>query len=147
MRSWAVGLLVAGSFAGLTGDALAVGPSLVVDVDEPFVIDGEVFEAGELTLRPVRSFTPTITLNEIWVGDRCLGLLQASRSDRSNLEASRNAVLFGRDVAGHLVLRGFAYRVDGDEERYRYELLTTRDASPARPVVDAPVLIAGPAAL
>ena len=61
MRSWALGLLVASAVVGLAGDALAAGPRLVVEVDEPFVIDGEVYEAGELSLRPVLEFTPTVT--------------------------------------------------------------------------------------
>ena len=143
-RSWALGLLVASAVLGLPGDALAAGPRLVVDVDEPFIVDGELYEAGELSLRPVLDFTPTITLNEIWIGDRCLGVLRATRSDTRNLEASRNAVLFGRDDAGQLVLRGFAYRVDGSAERYRYELLPTRDATARDSPDDTPVLIAGP---
>jgi hypothetical protein len=130
-------VLVASAVVGLAGDALAAGPRLVVDLDEPFVVDGEVYEAGELSLRPVLAFTPTVTLNEVWVDNRCLGVLRATRSGRSDLEASRNAVLFGRDESGRLVLRGFAYRVDGDEERYRYELLPTRAPE------TAPVLIAG----
>lgn len=143
MRSWALGLLVASAVVGLAGDAWAAGPRLVVEVDEPFVIDGEVYEAGELSLRPVLDFTPTITLNEVWVGDRCLGVLRAFRSEGDDLEASRNAILFGRDDSGLLVLRGFAYRVDGNDERYRYELLPTRDvtAPPARH--DTPFLVAG----
>jgi len=144
MRSWVLGVLVASAVVGLAGDALAAGPRLTVDVDEPFVIDGEVYEAGELSLRPVLDFTPTITLNEVWVGDRCLGVLRASRSGGVDLEASRNAVLFGRDDTGLLVLRGFAYRVGGGEDRHRYELIPTRSVTPPASPDDAPVLIAGP---
>ena len=145
LTSWALGLLVAGAVVGLAGDAFAAGPRLFVTMDEPFVIDGEVFPAGELSLRPVRDFTPTTTLNEIWVGNRCLGILLASRSDDPHQEASRNAILFDRDENGQLVLRGFAYRVDGGQERHRYELLASRNVTATTSVDSDPVLIAGPA--
>ena len=95
----------------------AGSPRLVVRMDEPFVVDGDVHPAGVLTLRTVRNFTPSSTLNEVWAGDRCLGMLIAHRSADPTLEASRNAVMFVRDGEGRLVLRGFAYRDDGAGER------------------------------
>jgi hypothetical protein len=116
-------LLIGMALCASTGPALAAGPTLVVSVDEPFEVDGQRFPAATLSLRAVHEFTPTTTLNEVWVGDRCLGLMRAVRTDDPRLEASRNAVLFGRNVGGDLVLRGFAYRLPGWPERYRFELL------------------------
>jgi hypothetical protein len=116
-------LLVGICLCASTGAALAAGPTLVVSVDEPFEVDGQLFPAATLSLRAVHEFTPTTTLNEVWVGDRCLGLMMAVRTDDPRLEASRNAVLFGRNLGGDLVLRGFAYRLAGWPERYRFELL------------------------
>lgn len=110
----------------------AGSPRLVVRMNEPFVVDGGVHPAGVLTLRTVRNYTPSSTLNEVWAGDRCLGLLVAHRSADPTLEASRNAVMFVRDSQGRLVLRGFAYRDDVVGERYRYELLAPRSAKRAR---------------
>jgi len=118
-----VALLVGVALCASVGPALAAGPTLVVSVDEPFEVDGQQFPAETLSLRAVHEFTPTTTLNEVWVGDRCLGLMMAVRTDDPRLEASRNAVLFGRNVGGDLVLRGFSYRLPGWPERYRFELL------------------------
>jgi hypothetical protein len=126
--------------------AWATGPRLVVRMNEPFVVGGEVHPAGSLTLRTVRAYTPSSTLNEIWAGDRCLGLIVAHRSTDPSLEASRNAVLFVRDPDGRLVLRGFAYRSDDRDEKYRYELLASgsvgrdrRDAAASAVVASTPL--------
>jgi len=124
-----VGMVATMIVAGLASGISAAGPRLVVNVDEPFVVDGRTYPAGTLSLRTVHEFTPTKTLSEVWVGDRCLGMLAASRGDDARLEASRNAVLFARDPDGRLELRGFAYRVDGAGDRYRFALLDSRSVS------------------
>lgn len=143
LRARALVWIVLSAVAGFASAALAAGPRLAVTVDEPFVIDGERFPAGELSLRPLRNFTPTTTLNEVWVGNRCLGVLMASRTDDRSREASSDAVLFGRDDSGQLVLRGFSYRVDGATERYRYELLDSGRAVATASTDEQPFLIAG----
>jgi hypothetical protein len=105
-----------------SGIALADGSRLVVAMDEPFEAGGQLHPAASLSLRPVHEFTPTTSLNEVWVGNRCLGLVAAVKSDDPRLEASRNSVLFERSPDGILVLRGFAYRLPGSPGRYRYAL-------------------------
>ena len=140
----ALGMLAVAVAAGFSGDVAAADLRLTVTVDEPFVVDGNLYPAGTLSLRPVRAFTPTTMLNEVWVGNRCLGLLSASRTDDPIREASRNAVLFVRDADGRLVLRGFAYRADGAGDRYRYAMLAPRKVNAPTSLNDdaSPILIA-----
>ena len=142
MSRWILGVLAAAVVVGCFGNLSAAGPRLSVTVDEPFVVDGRVYPAGTLSLKPVKAFTPTTTLNEVWVGKRCLGMLAASHAADPTLEASRNAVLFVRDSDGRLELRGFAYRTDGPGDRYRYALLAPREVAGSRTLVDdAPTIL------
>ena len=68
-----------------------------------------MFPASAVILKEVSRYNPTLTLNEVWVGDECLGrLLAAASSDYWG--RIDDALLFERDPEGHLVLVGFALR-------------------------------------
>lgn len=89
--------------------SLAGGARIVAEVAEPFEVDGRLFPAGAVTLREVSRFSPTQTLNEVWVGDECLGrLLAVNASDYWG--RVDDALLFQRHPEGHLDLVGFALK-------------------------------------
>jgi hypothetical protein len=89
--------------------SLAGGARIVATVEEPFEVDGRLFPAGAVTLREASRFSPTQTLNELWVGDECLGrLLAVPASDYWG--RVEDALLFQRDPEGHLDLVGFALK-------------------------------------
>jgi len=127
--------------------ATDTGVILVATVDEPFEVLGERSPAGTLTLETVRAFTPTRMLGEVRIGDRHLGMVFAERSDDPRLEASRNAVLFRRNASGVLVLVGYAYRVPGTADRYRYQRIVPfpgtepRRTSEVADFDDAPIVL------
>ena len=52
---------------------------LVVNLTEPFEINGELYPEGKVTVKSVRTYNPSSLLSEIWVGRECLGLFRASR--------------------------------------------------------------------
>jgi len=92
---------------------------LVVQVDEPFEVNGTIYPAGTLTLRQMASFTPSTTLNEVCVQSECLGMLLASPSSEV-IDRAEDSFLFERARLGHLVLVGFAYRGGTAHDFYRF---------------------------
>ena len=103
---WSVALAV---LAGLCAPpAPASGPSVVVQMNEPFEIDGEVYRGGRLSLHALRPLSPVATLSELRVDDRSLGLMIA-RSDGA-VPATRNEMIFERRDDGQLVLVSVALR-------------------------------------
>ena len=52
---------------------------LVVNLHEPFEINGELYPEGKVTVKSVRTYNPTSVLSEVWVGRDCLGVFRASR--------------------------------------------------------------------
>jgi len=94
---------------------------LVVSVNEPFEINGELYPQGEVSVKSVRTYNPSSLLSEIWVGRKCLGLFRASRiSDDSS--TTQSSLTFKRSAAGHLTLVGFATGDHGDQGTYRFRL-------------------------
>ena len=64
----------------LTALAVAFAPAteaaelrMKVRIDEPFEINGQLYEPAVLTLRHMGRYNPTTTINEVWVGNQCLG--------------------------------------------------------------------------
>lgn len=104
---WVLGLALLAALAA--PDLAAAGHAVTAVMDEPFEINGELFHGGAVTLREVSSYNPSTTLNEVWVGERCLGLMLAN-AVRDALPSSTDRIVFERSVAGQLVLVGFAYR-------------------------------------
>lgn len=89
--------------------ASGAGHRLVTRVSQPVEINGQLFPAGELAVRQISTYSPTSTLNEVWVGGECLGLLLAETRPGEQPE-SGDSLVFEQDDRGHLVLVGFAYR-------------------------------------
>lgn len=97
----------------------AAGQRLVVRIDEPFEIDGQLFEAGRLSLRELREYSPVATLHEVRVDGRSLGFMLArDQTDRG--VATRDEVIFDRSESGHLVLASVA--LQGHPVRRLYRL-------------------------
>ena len=97
---------------------------VVVQMDESFVVDGQLFPAGGLSLCPVREFSPVATLNEVRVDGRSLGVLMA-HDGRDTAPSKQNQMIFERDVRGHLVLVSIA--LQGGPVRQLYRLANQRN--------------------
>ncbi len=126
--------VVAGCIALLFASAVeAHGTRLVVRLDEPFEVQGQVYPGGSLMLRPVTDFNPTASIDEVWVDNECLGLLVASKQSRER-SSSHDSVVFERNADGRLVLVGYQLRGNGTSTAYRYRgeiaSRTTRTVSP-----------------
>ena len=104
---WLMVLALALLAGFLAPDAFAEGRRLVVQMQEPFEVSGQLYSAGELSLCEVRAFNPVATLHEVRVDGQSLGILMA-RADGSLLLAQRDEVIFARNRAGHLVLTSVA---------------------------------------
>ena len=97
----------------------AAGQRLVVRVNEPFEVDGQLCKAGQLTLRELRDYNPVATLHEVRVDGRSLGFVLAR--DQANRDiATRDEVIFERSERGHLILAFVA--VQGHPVRRLYRL-------------------------
>ena len=94
---------------------------LVVRVNEPFEVNGQLYPEGKVAVKSVRTYNPSSLLSEIWVGRECLGLFRASRisDDATTAESS---LTFKRTAAGHLTLVGFASGDSDDQGVYRFRL-------------------------
>lgn len=103
LLTWVVAALA------LHSPARGAGPRLVTRVAEPVEINGELYAAGELSIREVGALSPTVTLNEVCAGGECVGLLPAQTESGATPSAG-DAVVFEPSGRGHLVLVGFTYR-------------------------------------
>jgi len=118
-KLWLVALtlaVVAGLFAP---PASASGRRVSVQIDEPFVIGGQHFAAGKLTLREVRDFNPTATLTEVRVDGRSLGVMLA-KEEAGQVSTRQDQVIFERSRNGDLVLVSLALK--GEPVRRLYTL-------------------------
>ena len=136
-----IGILLAWIVAAviLCSPAQAAGNRLVTQVDRPVEINGELYPAGELSIREVDALSPTETLNEVCAAGECLGLLRA-QSEPGGTPSSGDAVVFEPDERGHLVLVGFSYR--GQSAR---EFACPRTASGAARTESGPPVAPGAA--
>ena len=121
-KPWKLGWIVF-ALAVLVGlfapESAAAGHRVAAQLTEPFEVNGHLFDHGELAVREIASYNPTMTLNEVWVGDRCLGLLLAAESDNVS-SGTDDTLIFERTAQGHLLLVGFAYRGQGTNELYQF---------------------------
>jgi hypothetical protein len=102
--------LIVAALAALFAPAVeAAGFRLSADIDEPFEVNGTIYPASSLSVRQIGDYTPTSTVNEIWVGDECLGIVLASDMQPHEEEIA-DSLFFRRAPMGHLVLTGFAFR-------------------------------------
>ena len=91
----AIVVALAALVAMLAPVAVGANHRLVAQVEQPFEVNGQLYPAGELSVRQVHRVSPTSTLNEIRVGQERLGMLlaeerwasQEARPGRSSMGA------------------------------------------------------------
>jgi hypothetical protein len=114
-------VLVAGAMLCLLTPATdAADHRVVARLDEPFEVNGQLYPSGRLAVRRLVSYTPSSTLAEVWVDDRCVGMLLAAASRDG--EGTGNSLIFRRDGEGNLVLIGYSYRGRTQQEFYRFRV-------------------------
>ncbi len=90
----------------------AAEPRLVVQVAWPFAINGTLYPPGTLTLRQVADYTPSSSLDEVWVGDECIGMVM-TRLARTQRRATKSTAIFRRGEDGNLQLFGYTLASSG----------------------------------
>ena len=116
-----IGLLVVALATAEAGE-----PKLVIEVEEPFLLQGQVCPAGTVSIRFVSRYNPTSTLHEVRVGGEPLGVFRAEHVVREDRDAE-DTVRFERNRHGTLVLLGYTLRRGGSTEVFRFA------ASPGTP--------------
>lgn len=106
---------------GLTAFPAAAGHDhrLTIEIEEPYVFDGNSYPAGVLSMRTVRQYNPSSTLHEIWIDGECLGVFMARHTSRDGRD-TKHAALFERNAEGQLVLAGFRLGNGRSIEQYRF---------------------------
>ena len=99
----------------------ASGQQLVVEMTEPFEINGVLYPADVVRVQELGAYNPTSTLNEVWVGNECLGVLLAKTGDNET-QAATHSLTFAQDRNGHLVLLGIAYRGEPARDLYGFRV-------------------------
>ena len=95
--------------------AEAGGHKLVVTMDEPFEVNGQLYPGGKLSVRHVGSYSPVATFNEIRIDGRSLGVVVAQQTKDTRISAD-DALIFNRGGHGHLVLHAVALRGEPTRE-------------------------------
>lgn len=103
---------------------------LAIRVNEAFEVNGQLYDAGKLSLRQTGDYNPSATINEIWVGNQCLGILLAQQVE-SDVISDSDSFLFDRNAKGTLVLVGVTFRGQRARELYQYSV--TQDGRWMRP--------------
>jgi hypothetical protein len=116
---WVRAMGVAGLLAVLWTATGAGGPRLMVEIDEPFVLQGQVCPAGTLSIRPVSQYNPASTFHEVCIENECLGVFPAERI-AFETDDERDTLRFERDAGGMLVLVGYTLHRDGRAEFHRF---------------------------
>jgi hypothetical protein len=112
-------LVIVGGVLCASAAAGAGGPRLVVDIDEPFLLQGRVCPAGTVSVRLVSSYNPASTFHQVCVGGECLGVFLADRVVRDG-GADEDMLRFARNRHGDLVLLGYTLRGSGTTELFRF---------------------------
>ncbi|MCP3981728.1 MAG: hypothetical protein GY716_20700 [bacterium] len=105
--------------AGMAPQSFAAGDRVVAHLDTPFVINGESFDSGTISLREIEDFTPVSTLNEVYVDGRCLGIVMALVREGEAV-STRDELHFIRNADGSLVLEGISRRGEPARDLYQY---------------------------
>ena len=134
-------LAVIGLLAVALATAEAGEPKLVIDVEEPFLLQGQICPAGTVSIRFVSRYNPASTLHEIRVGGEPLGVFRADHVVAEDPDAE-DTVRFERNRQGTLVLLGYTLRRGGSTEAFSF------GASPGTPpeviaLADPPSVPAG----
>ena len=112
----------------LVAPAIA-GNRFTARVDEPFELNGKPYPAGTIVVDPLRDFTPSAALAEVWVGSEFVGLLRADRVQVSPAR-DRASLTFERDARGTLVLVGYASPSHGVHGEFRFQVRPVAEPVP-----------------
>ena len=134
-RFWLIIPTLAVVAALFAPDAAAADTTLTLQVSESFEVDGQVYPADTLTLRQVGTYNPTATLNEVWVGKHCLGVLVGKVDPRGSISET-DSLIFTRNAEGRLMLVGVEFR--GQPAR---ELLAFDQLAPASRPTDGALVV------
>ena len=93
---------------------------LIVQMDEPFEINGTLFPPGELSVRRLGDYNPVTSLNEIRVGGKTIGIVMGQHAP-SPAAAHSDSLIFHRSTRGHLELHSIALQ---GESPHRLKLAT-----------------------
>jgi hypothetical protein len=121
-----VGILILGFVT--VGPAVA-GNRFSARVDEPFELNGKLYPAGTIVVDPLRDYTPTSALAEVWIGADFVGLLRADRVPSSPAR-DRASLTFERDLEGTLVLVGYASSAHGVHGEFRFQEKVAAEPGP-----------------
>ena len=117
---------------------------LTVQVTEPFEVNGVVHPAGTLQVKTVRDYTPTQTINELWLAGDCLGYIMAHKSTAEVAYPVRtDTMFFSRSDKGHLVLAGYVLMGTESNNLFRYQHQIKADGWTAGLMDTEPIFIAG----
>jgi hypothetical protein len=111
--------VVVGGLACALATVEAGGPRLVIEVEEPFVLQGQPCPAGTVSIRIHSRYNPATTLHEVCVGGECLGVFLADHFVRDG-EGSEDRIRFERNLQGDLVLLGYSLRGSGNTQFFRF---------------------------
>jgi len=107
----------------------------VVEIDEPFTLQGRICPAGLVSIRPVAQYTPTAALHEVCVANECLGVFVADRTSFAS-DGREDALRFERGADGGLVLVGYTSHRGRHAEFHRFS--PSPNATPGLVAQDAP---------
>ena len=97
---------------------------LVARMDQPFAVNDRLFEEGQITILQVRRYSPSATLNQIWIDGECLGVFLAEVLSGGE-EPKGHSLHFDRDSEDRLVLAGFAFGGERARAFYRFRTVTS----------------------
>jgi len=133
-RLWLIIITLAMVAAVFAPEASAADATLTLQVSESFEVNGQVYPADTLTLRQVGSYNPTATLNEVWVGKQCLGVLVGKIDPRGSTSAA-DSLVFTRNAEGRLMLVGVEFRGQPARELFAFDQLAPARAAAGEALV------------
>jgi hypothetical protein len=104
---WMIVLALTALVVLLAPSAQAAGCRLVVQMDEPFEINGTLYPPGELSVRHLRDYNPVTSLNAIEVDGEFIGVVLGQRAS-SHAVVPADLLVFHRSADGHLRLHSRA---------------------------------------
>lgn len=116
---WLRVLALTGLLAVAFATAEAGEPKLVIDVEEPFLLQGQNCPAGTVSIRFVSRYNPASTLHEVRVGGEPIGVFRAEHVVHESPDAE-DTVRFERNRQGTLVLLGYTLRRGGSTEAFGF---------------------------
>jgi len=88
-------IVIAALLTAALATAQAGGPRLVIEVEESFLLQGQVCPAGTVSIRLLSRYNPASTLHEIRVGGESLGVFQAEHVVRESRDGGDTSTSSG----------------------------------------------------